>query len=502
MKYIAAFDIGTTNVKGVLSDERATIFFEKNVPVVPDYADGFVEQNPEVWYEAVVRIAREWFRSGIKPQHIALLSFSGQMQDCIPVDSGGKPVRPAILYSDGRGARQAERLRQELGDETIIRYTENHMDGTLTFPKLIWLLEHERERYDETRAFLISSKDYVIARLTGAFVTDPTSAATTGCMNIRTRTWMGEWLERYGLDPAKMPAIIGSGEPAGTVHAEAAASSGFAAGTPVLCGIGDAGSATLGAGVYREGEIYAYIGTTGWVAAASDGFMDVRSGAFNLAYVEPGRQIAVAPLTNAGSAHKWAAEVFGSGKPWSASVAFKEFEQAVEKAERGTSGVLFLPYLNGERCPVQDLNATGCFIGLTEATTREQMGTAVLEGVAMAVRQVLELIAKPEPERGLRVTLIGGGAKSKAWCRIIADVLQCELVVPEDSQFLPSIGAAMLGFSRLGWGGDYASLCEKVKAGRKFERFVPNPELAAFYNRQYEKFKRLYPALAPVFAMA
>ncbi|MFD0713001.1 FGGY-family carbohydrate kinase [Paenibacillus sp. GCM10027626] len=502
MKYIAAFDIGSTNVKGVLVNEEAAIFFEKNVPIEIDYTGGLVEQDPETWYKAVVRIAEDWFRSGIKPQHIALISFSGQMQDCIAVGEDGAAVRPAILYSDGRGDEQAKRLRQELGEETITRETENHMDGTLTFPKILWMQEHEREHYNKTRSFLISSKDYVIAKLTGAFVTDPTSAATSGGMNIRSRTWMNGWFEQFGLDPTKLPAIIPSDQVAGVVHDKGQAESGFAAGTPVLCGIGDAGSATLGAGVYRDGEIYAYIGTTGWVAAASGGFMDVQNGAFNLSYVEADRQIAIAPLTNAGNAHKWAVEVFGpaAAGQLSPSIAFKEFEQALDKVVRGSSdSVLFLPYLNGERCPIQDLNASGCFIGLTATTTRARMGAAVLEGVAMAIRQVMELIVEPGTE--LRVTLIGGGAKSAAWCRIIADVLQCELVVPEDSQFLPSIGAAILGFSTLGWGSDYAALCAKLKAAQKVESFKPDASLAEYYDKQFQKYKQLYPLLAPMFAM-
>lgn len=501
MNYIASFDIGTTNVKGVLVNEEASIQFVKNTPIDVNHANGFVEQDPEVWYKAVAGIAQDWFRSGISPSQVQLISFSGQMQDCIPVSADGTPVRPAILYSDGRGVEQSDRLLEQLGERTITRETANHMDGTLTLPKIMWLREQEEASYHEAATFLISSKDYVIARLTGAFVTDPTSAATTGCMNLRTLTWIAEWLEQAGVDPAKLPLILASDEEAGRVHGLGSSETGFIEGTPVLCGIGDAGAATLGAGVYREGEAYAYIGTTGWVAAASEGFMDVQSGAFNLAYVEPGRQISIAPLTNAGSAHKWAAQLFGTvavEKPDDDSHLFAEFEAALEKAERG-SGVLFLPYLNGERCPVQDVNASGCFIGLRTTTTKGQMGAAVLEGVALAIRQVMGLVVKPEAE--LRMTLIGGGAKSKIWCQILADVLQCELVVPADSHYLPSIGAAMLGFPKLGWCRDIGEICGKAKAAQKVESFRPNPESADYYSKQSEKYNLMYTQLSPLFAM-
>jgi xylulokinase len=294
-----------------------------------------------------------------------------------------------------------------------------------------------------------------------------------------------------------MPNIFRSDEVIGHVSEQGAKESGFAPGTPVLCGIGDAGAATLGAGIYEEGDVYAYIGTTGWVAAASAGFIGVQSGAFNLSYVDEGRQIAIAPLSNAGNAHQWALNTFGNASRTSDSLSYQQFEQALQRTERGRHDVLFLPYLNGERCPVQDVNASGCFIGLKPTTTKEEMGTAVLEGVAFAMRQVLELVA--EEGRVSRVTLIGGGAKSKSWCQIIADVLQCELVVPKDSQYLPSLGAAALGFQQLGWSGDYASLCHTFKGQQQAESFTPSSTLKHYYERQYAKYKRLYPALAPLF---
>ncbi len=518
MSYIAAFDLGTTNTKGVLVDEQASIAFENNIPMEVSQAQGSVEQHPEDWYKAVTEIAQHWFRSGIDPASIKLISFSGQMQDCIPVGADMLPVRPAILYSDGRAGEQAARLLAELGEDEVTRETANHMDGTLTLPKMLWLQEQEPDSYAKAASFLISSKDYIIARLTGQFVTDPTSAATTGMMQLHSRSWMTSWLERLGLDAAKLPQIIGADQIAGTVHAQGAQYTGFAEGTPVLCGIGDAGAATLGAGVYEEGEVYAYLGTTGWVAAASAGLMDVSSGAFNLAYVEPGRQISIAPMMNAGSAHRWAVDTFGPSASLPADVAggseadntavakaksaqdnaFEAFERAVAEAER-ESGVLFLPYLYGERCPVQDSLASGSFIGLRAATTRAQMGAAVLEGVAYSIRQVMELVVSRDAK--LRVTLIGGGAKSKVWCQTIANVLQCELVVPDDSQYLPSIGAALLGFAHLGWGDELGELCGRIKAAQAVQTFTPDAALADYYDKQFARYKRMYAHLQPLFQL-
>ena len=498
MKYIASFDIGTTNVKGILVNEEATIFLEKNMALTLVRNGDSVEQEPQQWYDAITQISASWFKVGIKPKDIALVTFSGQMQDCIPVGEDLTPLRPAILYSDGRATEQSRRLHEEIGESQIHELTENHMDGTLTFPKILWLQEHEEDVFRQTKSFLVSSKDYAIARLTGVCATDPTSAATTGCMDIRSRSWIGSWLELYGVKPEQLPTIVRSDEIVGYVTEQGAKESGFAPGTPVLCGIGDAGSATLGAGIYEEGEIYAYIGTTGWVAAASSGFMNVQSGAFNLAYVEEGRQVAIAPLSNAGNAHQWAMNTFGSSNSRvNDALSYQQFEQALERTVRGKHEVLFLPYLNGERCPVQDVNASGCFLGLKPTTTKEEMGIAVLEGVAFAMRQVLELVA--EEGGSLRVTLIGGGAKSKAWCQIIADVLQCDLAVPKDSQYLPSLGAAALGFRQAGRSNDYASLCRTLKGQQQAEVYSPSTALKDYYERQFDKYKRFYPAVAPLF---
>ncbi|WP_372632445.1 FGGY-family carbohydrate kinase [Cohnella sp.] len=500
MRYMASFDIGTTNVKGILVTDDAGIFLEKNIELKVIRHGDYVEQDPEQWYDAVKQIAASWFKVGIKAKDIGLLTFSGQMQDCIPVGEELRPLRPAILYSDGRASVQSDRLLSELGEQAIHERTMNHMDGSLTFPKILWLKEREEETFRSARSFLVSSKDYVIARLTGECVTDPTSAATTGCMDARARSWVGDWLERYGVDAGKMPRIAPSDSIVGNIGAQGAAETGFAEGTPVLCGIGDAGAATLGAGVYEEGEVYAYVGTTGWVAGASSGYIDVESGAFNLAYVEEGRQIAIAPLSNAGSAHQWAVGAFGSGSGRTGDLmSYQMFDRGVEQTERGKDDVLFLPYLNGERCPVQDANASGCFIGLKPTTTRERMGAAVLEGVAFSMRQVLELVTPKESGGGRRVTLIGGGAKSKAWCRIMADVFGCELAVPKDSQFLPSLGAAALGFRHAGWSGDYSSLGQIFKGLKEAVVYAPDETLRAYYDRQYKKYERIYPAVSPLF---
>ncbi|MFS0839086.1 xylulokinase [Paenibacillus sp. 1P03SA] len=502
MTYIASFDIGTTHVKGILVNRDGELFHERNVPLTCRQDPPFIEQEPDQWFKAVGVIVSEWTGIGISAAQIGLVAFSGQMQDCIPVDMQARAVRPAILYSDSRAGAEARLIRREIGEEEIVRCAANRLDGTLTFPKLLWLKTHEPDTDARTSRYLISSKDYVVARLTGAFVTDPTSAATTGCMDIRRREWREDWLVRVGLSAGKLPDILPSGETAGQVHAEGSRLTGLAEGTPVLCGIGDAGAATLGAGVYEPGEVYAYIGTTGWIAGVSGGLADPAAGLFNLAYEEPGRYIQVAPLTNAGNAHHWAAEVFG---PEAAGTddgqdMYEAVERLVEASDRSRNAILFLPYLNGERCPVQDEEASGCFIGLRPSSTKADMAAAVLEGVAFAMKQVMEL--RGASERAASLTLIGGGARSRQWCRILADVFGTEVSVPSESQFLPCLGAAILGFPALGWEISYERLCEQFKNKRNCETFRPVAAHKAHYESKYARYLKLYPALVPVFRQA
>jgi xylulokinase len=502
MKFIAAFDIGTTSVKGILVSREARVYGEKSLSLATDYgtADGrqTIEQNPEQWYAAVVRIARDWWSSGVDPDDVELLVMSGQMQDCIPVDHRGMPVRPAMLYSDHRAAAQAKELLDELGEAEIRRITGNHMDGSLVLPKLLWLKQREPETLERTACFLISAKDYVIRRLTGRFATDPTSAATAGMMELSSRQWRAEWLGRFGLNRQQLPEILPTDAIAGHIMPEAAAATGFRQGTPVLCGVGDAGATTIGAGARVIGDMYAYLGTTGWVAGTTDRIGFSGGGVFHLAHPEPGMLIAIAPLTNAGNAHSWALGIFGSSAEISRDEAYDRLESEMKGCDRAGSSVVFLPYLNGERCPVQDPLSSGSFIGLTSTTTKAEMACAVLEGVAMAMRQVMGLLTGGRSLR--KLVLIGGGSQSRMWNQIFADITGAEVIVPQEAQYLPALGCAAAGFVRLGWSADYGEFGRNWLEGQPAEHYIPDPRLREVYRRKYSIYLRLYPALKDLFA--
>ncbi|MBO8165070.1 MAG: hypothetical protein H0Z34_15400 [Brevibacillus sp.] len=498
MPYVASFDIGTTAAKGVLVARDGTIHAEVTMTVETHYGEaGQVEQSPEQWWQAVLSICQRWWENGISPNDVAMISFSGQMQDCIPIDEAGRPVRPAILYSDGRAARQAEQIKAFVSEAELRRWTGNHLDGSMTFPKLLWLKEKEPEQYDRTHAVLISSKDFVIRKLTGACVTDPTSAATTGMMDLENRSWLAALVERCGIRLELLPTLLAADEIAGEVTDQAALETGFAAGTPVLCGVGDAGATTVGAGVTEIGSMYVYLGTTGWAAMPSERVTGKAAGLFHLAHLPKDLLIAIAPLSNAGNAHAWAARVFADDPQSAGSEAYARLEQLMKSCSPHLQDAYFLPYLHGERCPVQDPHASGCYLGLRPTTTRGQMARAVLEGVAMSIRQVRDLLAGANSVE--QMTLIGGGSRSAVWNQLLADVCNTRVVVPENAAYLPSLGSAAAAFVRLGWAASYADFADKHLKRQPLAVYQPNPQHRPVYEQRYQTFLQLYPALKPLF---
>lgn len=490
---VASIDIGTTAIKGVLVGRDGVLRHERTIPLTTMHQGGYMEQDPESWWTAFVQMCRDWDALGVGGKQIRCVAFSGQMQDLIAVDSDGAPLRPAILYSDSRAGVQAESLLAQITEREMKRRTGNHFDGTFPLAKMAWMREHEPDKYDQSRYFLFGSKDYVILKLTGKAVTDPTTASTVGLMDAASRQWVTEWTEALQMDAGKLPAIIPSVGLVGTVTPEASRLTGLSTDTRVLAGAGDAGSSTLGAGVMAEGDMYVYLGTTGWVAAAVEQPIESAGGIFHLAHPAGSHLIAIAPLLNAGSVHQWAVGNFAEGPE-----DYRGFEQLVASSRRERNRVLFLPYLAGERCPVQDPDATGCYVGLTGETTRADLGAAALEGVSFAIRQVRDLLLSGQKPDAMNV--IGGGGKSEAWMQILADICSSQVLVPADAQFLPALGVASLGFVHLGWSANFAEFKAAYLQKGEYAGYAANRELDDHYEAKFSKYKQLYAALQPVMA--
>ena len=477
MTYIAAFDAGTTAVKGTLVNEAGEVVLSRSVELSTLCHDGFQEQASQDWWEAFCAISRQ-FTEAVPPEDIQGIIMSGQMQDLIPLDADLNPVCPAILYSDGRAEAQATALETRVGSDYFLHTTGNRCDGSLPLPKLMWLKENRPELYARTAHILISSKDYLIVRLTGVCAGDVTACATAGAMDIRRKRWDEKLLSAAGVDAKLFPTLYHPHQQVGAVLPEAAAACGYRAGTAVFAGIGDAGATTLASGIREPGQYNINLGTSGWVAAVSDDILLTEAGVFNLAAAAEGCYINVVPFLNAGNVHKWISGVLGH-KDGAAD--YEAVSALLKNSVPGSHGVLFLPYLVGERFPVLDPEARGCFFGMTAETTAADIARACLEGVAFSLRQGLEQLPVPPAS----ISLIGGGGREAVWCQILADVLDHDITVLRDTEFRAAQALAALARQKA---GSFA-LAEEGTV------YHPRSKYEALYTDQYARYQKLYPVL-------
>nr|WP_239584524.1 FGGY family carbohydrate kinase [Aquibacillus albus] len=495
MEYVAIFDIGTSAVKGVLINQQAEIKGEYSVPVTTHFGENReVEQNPTEWWQAVKKIAQTWWNDlSIDPKQVSMISFSGQMEDVIPVSKNNQKHR-AILYSDTRAKGEAVFLHEKFPELT--KKTGNSIKPSSPIAKLLWLEKYKKNLYEDTLCFLFNAKDFIIYQLTNKFVTDPIAGATTGMMNLLERQWVWDLLEKIGIDLDKLPNLCQPEEIVGYVSAHASAETGFSESTPVLCGSGDAGASTIGAGAVKEGDSYFYIGTTGWVAVVKEqeDLESSMNGVFHLAHLPQKSTITIAPLLNVGNVHHWAVETFiGSAE---SDASFVAYEELINDASPGSNGVLFLPYLNGERNPISDSEARGAFWGIGPNTKKSDFTRAVIEGICFSLKQLIELLDIDESKS---ITLIGGGAKSASWCQILADCIGVPVRVPAESEFMPAIGAASSGFIRLGWVKDYQEFSDRFITTNDAKVYRPDDENYNLYQIMYQQYVKLYPSLTEIY---
>lgn len=487
MRYIATFDIGTTAVKAVLVGEDGHVAQSASREIPTLFHGERKEQDARVWWDAFVALSRGFFEEH-PAREIGGIVMSGQMQDVIPVDGSLRPLGNAILYSDGRGQPQAERLVGLLGEETIAAITGNHFDGSLSLAKILWLKENEPERYEKARAFLISSKDYVIAKLTGICAGDGTACSTAGAMDLQARQWSKTILAAAGVDPAKMPALYASHQKVGGVTGAAAGETGYLEGTPVYAGVGDAGATTMASGIADVGQYNINLGTSGWVATISSGALQNGAGVFNLAAMPEGKVINVVPFLNAGNVHHWVTRLFS---PERDSLDYEGMNRILRESRPGSHGLMALPYLVGERFPVLDAQVKGAYVGITPETGKEDMARAMLEGVGYSIRQGMESIGAPPSH----VSVIGGGGRVKEWCQMIADILGQPLYVYQNADTLPARAIAAAALIGQGICKDYGSFVRSLQSEGSAEVYKPRREAGALYEPLFRRYVELYPML-------
>lgn len=485
MLYIG-IDLGTSAVKLLLMDEQGKILniVSRSYPLeFPK--PGWSQQNPADWRKAVLK-GIPALLEGFDKEQVAGIGAGGQMHGLVVLDENDCVIRPAILWNDGRTAKQVDYLNEVVGKKKLSELTANIAFAGFTAPKLLWMQENEPELFARIKKVMLP-KDYINYILTGVHCTDYSDASGMLLLDVANKCWSKEMLAVCGLTEEQMPRLFESYETVGTLLPEIAAQLGLPANVKVAAGAGDNAAAAVGTGTVGEGGCNISLGTSGTIFISAKQFrVDENNALHAFAHADGGYHLMGCMLSAASCNMWWMDEIIGT----------KEYGREQENIKNlGENHVYFLPYLMGERSPHNDPLARGTFTGITMDTRREDMTQAVLEGVAFALKDSLEIAKK----LGIEVSvskICGGGAKSPLWKRIVANVLNLTLEVPENEEG-PSMGGAMLAAVAC---GEYDTVKKAAEAVCKVKEVIkPEETLVKKYEKQYDKFKEIYPALEPVF---
>ena len=485
MLYIGV-DLGTSAVKLLLMDEKGNIrnIVSREYPICFP-KPGWSEQNPEDWFKETMTGLKELLKDEDKSK-VAGISFGGQMHGLVILDKDDEVIRPAILWNDGRTYEECDYLNNVIGKEKLSAYTANISFTGFTAPKLLWVKNKEPENFARIAKIMLP-KDYIAYKLTGVHCTDVSDASGMLLFDVKNRCWSKEMCDICSVREDQLAKIYESYESVGCLKPEIAEELGVPASVRVAAGAGDNAAAAVGTGTVGDGRCNISLGTSGTIFISSKNFgVDPHNALHSFAHAD-GTYHLMGCMLSAASCNKWwMDEIIGT----------KDYAAEQEKiGELGENHVFFLPYLMGERSPHNDPNARGTFVGMTMDTTRADMTQAVLEGVAFALRDSLE-VAKSLGIKIERTKICGGGAKSPLWRKIIADVLNLRVDILESEEG-PAMGGAMLAAVAC---GEYASVEEIAqKLVKIVDTVEPDPVAAAKYEKRYAQFKEIYPALKPVF---
>lgn len=487
MLYIG-IDLGTSSVKLLLVDENGGIVrsVSRAYPLAFPQP-GWAEQNPEDWWRETMAGLHELTRDCDRRQ-IAGIGAGGQMHGLVALDEQDRVIRPAILWNDGRTSEEVDFLNERIGRSRLSAMTANIAFAGFTAPKLLWMKRHEPENFARIRRVMLP-KDYITYRLTGVHATDVSDASGTLLLDVQNRRWSREMLDICGIAEAQMPRLFESGERVGTLLPGVAAELGLPADVVVAAGAGDNAAAAVGTGAVGNGRCNISLGTSGTVFISSERFLVDPNNALHAFAHADGRYHLMGCMLCAASCNKWLCEdILGTGD-------YAGVQRGIARDRLGRGGVYFLPYLMGERSPINDTDARGTLIGLSMDTTRADIAQAVLEGVAFAIRDSFEVARSlgVAPESS---TLCGGGAKSPLWREILANVLGIRLEIPQTEEG-PGYGGAMLAMVASGREESVAACARRLC--RVQQTVEPDPELTGRYEEKYRKYRLIYPALRPVF---
>ncbi|PYU93453.1 MAG: xylulokinase [Acidobacteria bacterium] len=502
MRHWLGLDIGTTGSRAVIIDESGAVRAAASAEHAPmsQPQPTWAEQDPEDWWRAAQEAIRAAITQGnLKGEDIAGVGLSGQMHGAVLLDEAHQVIRPAIIWCDQRSQAQSDWFTNRMGAARLKEITCNPSLTGFTVPKLLWVRDREPDNYRRMRTLLLP-KDYVRFRLTGEFATEVSDASGTLLLDVPRREWSSEILQALELDRSVLPLVGESEEPTTRIQTLAATATGLRAGTPVVGGGGDQAAAGVGNGIVESGILSSTIGSSGVLFAHTDEpHMDPGGRVHTFCHAVRNRWHVMAVTQGAGLSLRWFRDNFGAPEIEEARRAGKDpYELLVAEAERvppGSEGLLYLPYLMGERTPHLDPNARGVFFGLTARHTRAHVIRAILEGVAFSLRDGLEIF-KAMGVASQQIRASGGGGRSPLWRQIQADVFQREMVtinVTEGSAY----GAALLAAS--GWFGSVEEACQVCI--RVTEQSNPDPARSRLYQEFYGIYRDLYLRLRETFQL-
>lgn len=500
MKYILAHDLGTSGNKATLFNEEGKLVTSEVYSYGCHYFNAnWAEQEPEDWWKAICVTCRSLIeKAGIDPGDIAVVSFSGQMMGCLCVDKEGRPLRPSIIWADQRAQAQAAAIEEKIPLKDFYRIAGHRNSASYGLQKLMWIRDNEPEVYSKTYKAL-NAKDFIVLRLTGKWYTEPSDATSNACIDLEKLQWSEKIINASGIDGDKLPEIVPSTTVAGEVTSWAAEQTGLKAGTPVVMGGGDGLCSNVGAGSISPGRTFCCIGSSAWVATTSDKpLFDEQMRTFTWAHIVPGLYSPTGTMQSGGGAYQWLKQRLGKYETAAAAGENKSpyqlLDEEAAKSPPGSNGVIFLPYLLGERAPRWNPNATAAWLGLKMENERSDIFRSVMEGVTMNLNVILESFRRSIPID--EMLIVGGGAKGKVWCQMLADIFNAKIKVPTLLEEATSMGAAVTGGVGVGIFKDFTAIDSMIEINREL---TPDNGAVAAYRPVKEAFEVCYEALMPVY---
>ena len=490
--YLLGIDISTTGAKALLIDSQGQVAASATATLALSTPKPlWSEQAPDDWWvgiqDSIVRVLQ---KAGVPGADIAAIGLTGQMHGLVLLDEDGRVLRPAILWNDQRTGEQCDEIRARLGRQRLIQITGNDALTGFTAPKILWVQQHEPDVWRRARHILLP-KDYIRYKLTGDYAVDRAGGAGTILFDLKKRNWSEEVCRALDIPAEMLPPTFEGPQISGHINQAAAEATGLAAGTPVVGGGGDQAAQAVGVGAVQPGIIALTLGTSGVVFATTEApHIEPEGRLHAFCHAVPGHWHFMGVMLSAAGSLQWYRDTLA------AEVDFTTLVDEAAEAPLGSEGLLFLPYLTGERTPHPDPLARGAWVGLTVRHRRAHITRSVLEGVAFGIKDSFNLIQASGLGAIEQVRISGGGAKSPLWRQIMADVLGAELVTVNTTEGA-AYGAALLAGVGAGLYNSVAEACQAMIAITG--RTTPDAGATAAYGPYYERYRALYPALAPEF---